>query len=240
MTKIGIITTLRAEAGCLTREKLSPALPYDIGNQLSLVLSGMGESKVNAAIESLLVKNVEGLISFGTAGALCGGMKSGDIVVPEKIVNTNGSQQISSTLWRDSIIRHLSGCPATVLQGDLLTTNTVISDTESKKALHEATGAIAVDMESALITAAANSHNLPTVTLRVIVDEANMTIPASVLANTDDFGDAAIVGILIDTLKQPKLIWELIKLAKMFRDAKHSMRWIGSRAGQILLPDQRP
>ncbi len=209
-------------------------MPQTIGEQLLLVLSGMGTARVNKAIESLLAQNVEALISFGTAGALGHGMKSGDIVVPARILDQNGNEYTSSASWRDNILQQLSACPASILQGDILTADTIIPDAESKQTLHDDTGAIAVDMESALIAATAARHNLPAVTVRVIVDEANITVPASILANTDGYGDTAVAGILTAIIRQPVLIRDLLKLGRMFREAKQNMRWIGKRAEQVL------
>ncbi|MFT5350884.1 MAG: adenosylhomocysteine nucleosidase [Gammaproteobacteria bacterium] len=240
MTKIGIIAALRSEARCLSGDKLRPGVPHDISHRLSLVLSGMSEARVNTCIESLLAQKLDGLISFGTAGALSTGMNSGDIVVPENIFDDMGNIYSVSSDWRDTILQHLTSCPATILKGDLLTTNRVISDIETKKDLREKTGAIAVDMESAHITAAANRHNLPTVTLRFIVDDANMSIPNSILNSTDAFGQVKVLSLATKILLRPLLIQDLIKLGRGFRAAKHSMDWIGSRAEQILLPGPNP
>lgn len=237
LNKIGIVTALASEAACLTHENLSPALPCPISDRLLLVLSGMGESRVNHALESLLAMKVDGLISFGTAGALCSSMKSGDIVIPEKIVGAHGNTMNTSPSWRDWILSHLNEFPRTVHGGILMTTSAVISDSNSKKNLYENSGAVAVDMESALIMTAASAHNIPALSLRIIVDESNTTIPASILENTDAFGDASIPGIFASILRQPVLIRDLIRLGKAFRDAKSSMRWLGSRAERILLTE---
>ena len=194
LTKIGIITALRAEAHCLSREKLSPGRPHDISERLSLVLSGMGESNVGSAIESLLKHGVEGFISFGTAGALCDGIKAGDIVIPKNIVDANGAIHSVSSSWQEHLLQSLAKCRAAIHEGDLLTANTVISGPAEKNRLHNKSKAIAVDMESAQICAAATTANMPTVALRFIVDDASMTIHDAILKNTDAYGHHAVNG----------------------------------------------
>jgi adenosylhomocysteine nucleosidase len=239
LTKIGIITALRAEAHCLSREKLSPGRPHDISERLSLVLSGMGESNVGSAIESLLKHGVEGFISFGTAGALCDGIKAGDIVIPKNIVDANGAIHSVSSSWQEHLLQSLAKCRAAIHEGDLLTANTVISGPAEKNRLHNKSKAIAVDMESAQICAAATTANMPTVALRFIVDDASMTIHDAILKNTDAYGHLGFPALLLSIAKQPLLIGELIKLGRAFSAAKHSMEWIGSHAEQILLPNPR-
>jgi nucleoside phosphorylase len=239
LTKIGIITALRAEAHCLSREKLSPGRPHDISERLSLVLSGMGESNVGSAIESLLKHGVEGFISFGTAGALCDGIKAGDIVIPKNIVDANGAIHSVSSSWQEHLLQSLAKCRAAIHEGDLLTANTVISAPAEKNRLHNKSKAIAVDMESAQICAAATTANMPTVALRFIVDDASMTIHDAILKNTDAYGHLGFPALLLSIAKQPLLIGELIKLGRAFSAAKHSMEWIGSHAEQILLPNPR-
>jgi adenosylhomocysteine nucleosidase len=235
LTKIGIVTALRSEAACLTSNKLNPSEPHHLNDQILLLLSGMGSSRVNDAITSLLAHGVEALVSFGTAGALSGGVKSGDIIVPDKIIDTNGNTQALSSPWRDKALQQLNACPATVHNGDMVSTDNVITSAADKHALHEKTAAIAVDMESALITTAAHSHGLPSLVIRVIVDEANMTIPGRILANTNAYGQVAILALLCSILLQPMLIRELLRLGAAFKTAEHSMRWIGNHAEQVFL-----
>lgn len=235
LRKIGIITALRSEAGCLTHEKPRPAELHQIGEHLLLLLCGMGESRVKHAIDLLLKQNVEGLISFGTAGALGEGIKPGDIIIPEKIIDANGNSRIVSTSWRGDVLRNMQNGPFDIHQGDIVTTNKVIAGCAEKAALHEKTAAIAVDMESSLVISAADKHNLPALALRIIVDDADMTVPDTVLRLSDAFGQVALMSLLGNLVRQPVLIRELIKLGKAFRAAKQSMQWIGQHTDLLLM-----
>lgn len=197
----------------------------------------MGEFRVKHAIDLLLKQNVEGLISFGTAGALREGIKPGDIIIPEKIIDANGNTRSVSASWRDNVLQKMEDCPATIHRGDIVNSDSVISTAEDKQALHEKTAAIAVDMESGVIMAAATRHNLPTLILRVIVDDASMTIPDSVLRLTDAYGQVAIPALIGDIILQPMLIGKLIKLGKAFKAARQSMQWIGAHTEQVFIPN---
>ncbi len=237
MTKIGIVSALRSEAACLTDGKPLVAEPHYLSEQLVLVLSGMGKDRVSKAVDSLIALGVDGLISFGTAGALNSSIKSGDVIVAENIIDASGRTQAVSTGWRDKAIQQLADCPAIIHGGNIATTECAIASTANKLAVHEKTRAIGVDMESALIINAAYEHKLSALSIRIIVDEANMSIPNAILANTDAFGELAIKTLPGSILLHPTLIVDLIRLGLAFNSARHSMRWIGSHAEQVLLPD---
>jgi hopanoid-associated phosphorylase len=235
LSKTGIVTALRSEMNCLTRSRPDPNIATKINEQLLLVLSGMGSKNVATAIDVLLAAKVEGLVSFGTAGALSDELKSGDIVIPANIVNANDERQDISSTWRDNVIQKLDTCPSVIHYGDIVTTNNVVANSADKQALREKTGAIAVDMESALISSAATVHNLPVIVIRIIVDEADTSIPTNVLDNTDAFGEVAIMGLMGAILRQPSLIKDLINLGSAFKAARHSMEWLGKHAEKLYL-----
>jgi adenosylhomocysteine nucleosidase len=74
---------------------------------------------------------------------------------------------------------------APVNAGALLTSALPVSDARLKARLFQDTGAVAVDMESAAVAQVAAEHQLPFVTLRVIVDTASVSLPLSVTRMID-------------------------------------------------------
>ena len=239
MTRIGIISALQSETICLSCNKLKPGVAYDINERMTLVLSGMGENNVRQALDSLFLQQVDGLISFGTAGALANELRSGDILLPEKILDSSGKVHLVSSAWHDKVSQQLANSPTIVHNGDLLTSTNIIADADSKKVLAKKTGALAVDMESALITQIAHSQQLPTITLRVIIDESTTCIPEKILKNTNAYGQANIPAILASILQNPLLVRDLLTLASAFEKAKKTMRWIGNHADKLSLPNSQ-
>jgi nucleoside phosphorylase len=235
LTGTGIITALRSEAICLTPAKPEPGVASRLAEQLFVVLSGMGANNVNAAINTLLVQKVERLISFGTAAALRQDIKSGDIIIPANIVNAGNDRQDISSSWRDYVIAQLDSCPAKLHYGDMLGTDNVITNYAEKQALAGKTGAIAVDMESALICKAATEHKLSALVVRVVVDEADTSIPIQILDNTDAYGEVAMAGLLKAILIHPSLLKDLVKLGAAFKTARKSMQWLGTNAEKLFL-----
>lgn len=228
--KTGIVTALQAEAACLSKGNPEPGLPFPIDEDLLLVLSGMGNKNVSRAIDLLVAENIKLLLSFGTAGALQPGLSSGDIIIPAHIVNNDGTYLDISSEIRKHVIEQLGNCPAPVHIGDIVSTDEVVATAGDKQALQETTGAIAVDMESALICSAALEQEIPVLVIRVIVDEADASIPAKVLESTDLYGRVQVPRLLINILTQPSLVMNLLKLGSAYGSARRSMQWIGKRA----------
>ena len=92
-------------------------------------------------------------------------------------------------------------------------------------------------MESAVVAAMARENNISVLALRVIVDGAAMTIPASLMAQTDSFGRISLTALAAALLKQPGDIPDLIRLAKGFRAASGNLRWLGRHIEEILVSD---
>jgi len=83
------------------------------------------------------------LVSFGLAGALHDGLRIGEVLDATRVVDAAGA-----TLWEGSPLGARGARPATVLASDEL-----VHDPATRRRLHQATGADAVDMESGVLAA---------------------------------------------------------------------------------------
>ena len=237
MSKIGIVTALRSEARFLSRDNIQPLTPVEVNEHILLVLSGMGPTNVQSAIDTLIAQNVDALISFGTAGALHEEAKSGDLIIPENIITHDSQSQNISSAWRDSVLGNLEGSPLKIFRNDIYTSESVISAVTEKHESNKITSAIAVDMESALIVNTAKNLNLSCLVLRVVVDEVDTVIPEKVLECTDIYGDVAYTRLLMSIFGQPGLILDLLKLGSAFKRASETMQWLGKHPEQLILPN---
>ncbi len=79
------------------------------------------------------------LVSFGLAGALSEELACGDVVDGTKVVDARGN-----TLWEGRAL----GVPGARI-GTILGADEVVDDPAERRRLHEATGALVVDLESA-------------------------------------------------------------------------------------------
>ncbi len=106
------------------------------------------------------------VISAGYAGALRPDLRVGDLVLGENFSDP-GLLAAARTLLADE--------PCHV--GQFLTQNAVAETAAAKAALHTATGALAVDMETEWIAKACARSGVPLLALRVISDAAGQSFP---------------------------------------------------------------
>ncbi len=208
---------------------------YPLTKDIDTILCGMGEDNVRHACELLLNKNVKGLICFGTCAALTENINSGDLILAERILTTNNDRFLSAESWRDSIQKYLNENDIPIHEGDIYSSSSVITSPADKLTLAQQTDAIAVDMESAIVFQFAQKNNIPALSLRVVVDEAHVSIPQPVLDNTDEYGQVNIASLLLTVIRQPRLVMDLVTLGRAFSRAKTSMLWVGKHAEQMFL-----
>jgi hypothetical protein len=107
---------------------------------------------------------------------------------------------------------------------------TPVANADAKRALHQKTGAVAVDMESHIVASVAAKHAIPMAAIRVITDPAGRALPKSAIGamradGTTDF--AAMTRLL---LRNP---WELPTILRTALDARAARATL--RRGRELL-----
>lgn len=237
MRSTGIISALRAEAACLTSKAITVQTLLTISDDLTLIISGMGEKNVARALDESVRNGAKSIVSFGTAGALDNDLNSGDLILAREILNSDKKPVQTSDKWRNHILKKWSVSPFRVFQRNIYSDSEVATDGKSKELIAQNTAADAIDMESALIADFASIHNIPCLILRVIVDEKNMSIPKPILEITDEFGDVSIFLLFTTIIRNPGLLPDLVRLGIAFRNAKKTMSWIGAHLTQIPLPE---
>ena len=231
--KTGIITALSSEARCLTDKNCKPGIATQVSSTALVVLSGMGLEHVENAIEVLRSSNVELLVSFGTAAALDPGLKSGDVVLPANVILANKQSLNIASTYRERILQDLQHYPFNVHTGDMCESKAVIGNPAEKLELFNLHSAIALDMESGIIASAAAALQLPMIVLRIVVDEADTSIPHEVLECCDEYGNARPLLLALAVLKKPRLLRRLITLGKHYGKARKGMTWLSKNIDLI-------
>lgn len=81
--------------------------------------------------------------------------------------------------------------------GELLTVAAIVATPEAKARLYAETGALAVDMESAPILAAARERGWDAIVVRAVSDDARETLPAELLGLVDAGGRVRLGRALV-------------------------------------------
>ena len=228
--RLGVSAALRAEAGCLYAGRLAIATPMEIEKDLFLSLSGAGQRAAARSAARLRGKGIRALVSWGVAGAIERGLGPGEVLVASHIAG-EGINHDPPADWRDRVLLRLRRQGHHARAAPLASVDRICRDPAQKRALAVATGAAAVDMESAALAAAAENHKLDLLVLRAIADTLDDPLPAAVTEHTDSLGRPRLPGFLVSVLKQPGQIAALITLSSRYRKALGALKTIAADLG---------
>ena len=176
-----------------------------------VVCGGDGQNLAVSLVRAMAA-GCGGLISFGVAGGLAPELKPGSCVIGSAILDGEQERQTDAR-WAQRLMRIIPGS----VHGPIVGVREPIADAADKRALHQQTGALVVDMESHMVARAAAQHGVPVAAIRVVVDPAQRTIPRSALAGTRADGTIDPIGIMRSLLRYPR---DLAGLVRMSFDAR--------------------
>jgi 4-hydroxy-3-methylbut-2-enyl diphosphate reductase len=172
MTGLVVVTALRTESAALARQ-----LP-----RATVVRCGMGPDRVRRWLPRLAELAPDALVVAGVAGGLDPSLRPGDVVVATEVRDEHGRTALRGAGPLAAELRRMG---MRVRTGPMVSCDHIVGGAEERERL-AATGALAVDMESASVVRAAPA--VPTAVVRVIVDTAFRpvarlaTIPAGIRA----------------------------------------------------------
>jgi adenosylhomocysteine nucleosidase len=179
------------------------------GGEGVVAVAGGGDARGLAEKLDALHGDIKGVISFGLGGGLSPLLKVGETVIADQVIS--GSEQWRcDDRWRVALGAKL----ATAHQGPIAASTTILENAEDKAALFAATGALAVDMESAVAARFAAARSLPFAVLRVISDDARHVLPPAALVAMKPDGSIALGRVLGSLLRHPLQTPSLIRMAR--------------------------
>ena len=241
---VGIVCALASEARHLgpTVSLHEPSLA-SLADGTLVAVTGMGNSAAAAGSRALIAAGATALASWGMAGGLDPTLDAGAILLPNQVLGLDGKSFNTAQAWRDRLSEAVAAL-APVRSGKLVTCSRAIGSVADKAELFRATGAAAVDMESAAVGEVAERHQLPFIAVRVIVDSAADVLPRAVTAAADNEGHLQIWRLIGALALAPNELAPLIRLARRYRAANRSLAAIagtGSLASRAFsqTPDAR-
>ena len=203
MTRVLVLTALDVEARGLARHLgLAPVAgassPHFIGGVLELATIGLRGARL--AERAAGWRAPELVVSAGACGALAPALAVGALVVPTVVLQGAGER------WPTATLPWLSGA------GALLTVGEVVESAAQKARLWMETGALAVDMESAVIMAWARGRNVPAAVVRGVSDDAERGIPAALAAAVSEDGRVRPLRAVTAALTRATALGDLLEL----------------------------
>ncbi|NCF83238.1 MAG: hypothetical protein GWP74_16670 [Proteobacteria bacterium] len=241
-TLLGIITALPAEARSAGVQDCPVGKTVQVDDNVLLVRCGIGRPRAERAARALLEAGADALISWGTAAAVSPDLSHGDLVLPREVLTRDGRRFSVDDPWRDrleKILESHGGCHA----GTVAEADGVLANTDDKLRLHNLSGALIADMESAAIAQACHMAGCRLLVVRAVSDRMVARIPACALAAVDANGDVNVARCLGKLLLAPGDLPALLRLARGFRDACATLTRVAQLAGPEFLlspPDPTP
>ena len=174
-----------------------------------VAVAGGGDSDGLAKKLDALHGDLKGVISIGLAGALSPHLKVGEVVIADQIL-TGLENWDCHEGWR---VRLFSRLPH-AHQGQIFGSDVIIEKAKTKSGLYDATGALAVDMESQVAARFAAKRNLPLAALRVISDDASHVLPPVALVAMKPDGGIALGRVLGSLFRKPTQVPALVRTAR--------------------------
>jgi adenosylhomocysteine nucleosidase len=180
---------------------------YD-GIRIVVVESGTGQARARRATHALLdAHSPKWILSCGFAGALVPGIRVGDVVVADSIVDAQGQ-----------ILMIDVGFPADANQGihigRLLTHDTIVRLVTEKQQLAARHSAIAVDMESLAVAQVCRERGARFLGIRVITDDLSNDLPVEVLSLMGPTGTTRLGAAMAALFSRPSSVTDMWKLRK--------------------------
>jgi adenosylhomocysteine nucleosidase len=174
----------------------------------------------------LVEQGANALVSFGFAGGLDPALRAGSLVIPASIL-CEGRVYAAEPSLADRFGGLTGHC--------LIAGTSAATDATTKRQLHAATQAHAIDLESGSVARIAEDHGLPFVAVRAISDSADRDLPPAALLALDRRGRIDIIRVLASLLRQPAQLPALLSLAS---DAARARRALLGLTGRSLSSNQ--
>ncbi|HEU4618394.1 MAG TPA: purine phosphorylase [Gammaproteobacteria bacterium] len=197
--------------------------------RVSVRQCGPGAARAARAAADAIESGAAGLVSWGLAGGLDPAAAPGTLVLPRRVVTASDGTYTAvdrtyeaDASWRSRLAAALAEAGFSLHEGPLLGSDVVLRRPEDKARAAAATGAVAVDMESAGVADAAAAAGVPFVALRVVADAAADVLPVGIERWIDERGNRRFAPA-VDAALRPADWPPLLRLARRYGAARRTL-----------------
>lgn len=182
------------------------------GEGVVAIPGGSDPVRLEAQLRAAAARGAAGIASFGLAGALAPDLRVGDWVTGTGV--TGGCNHATHPAWAAALAAALATAETSVHSGLVHADGMLVSSAQAKRALHAASGALAVDMESHIAARVAAGHGLPFAILRVISDSAEDVLPPAFAVAMTPAGGTDIAAMLLSLARRPSQLPAFVRAAR--------------------------
>jgi len=192
------------------------------GQRQLLVANGMGAALASRAVEvamravssaELSASKLEAVVSVGYCGALDPGLREGDVIVADEILDIDtGNRFPVAALESDR----------NSTSGRVATQNRIAINSLEKQALRQFE-AIAIDMEASGVAEKAKRAGLPFLCIKVVTDRADESFELNLNEMRDANGRISRGKIAVYAATHPQSVPELLRLRRRANEAANQL-----------------
>lgn len=191
------VTGLRAEARIAERSA-----------GVRAVAGGGDAARLYKLVRQLADEGCEAIISFGMAAGLAPQCSAGACLIGREVIY-GGTAFSADPAWTACIKKIIDSAELVRIAG----IDRPLTRPSEKEALHQASGAVAADMESHVVARIATELALPFAVLRVIADPAERALPQAAIAGMKADGGVDVGAVLASLATSPGQLRGLIRVA---------------------------
>jgi nucleoside phosphorylase len=193
-------------------------------------VSGANAERAEAITQGFLDDGAAAIVSAGLCGGLDPKLKSGDVVLGERVVSAQGDiviadKRLSAAADKFSP-RHVA----------IFGSDEIVDSLDKKQALFRRYAAETVDMESHGAARAAAKAQVPFIAIRVVADGHDRVLPKAALNAVTPSGGVNVLNVLAECVKSPQQFEQIAMLGRDSGTATEALRRdFGGFLGAFLL-----
>jgi len=211
---VAVICGLKSEAAAikasLTAARIDPA-------KARIAVSGANAARAEDLAEDLIKAGARAVISAGLCGGLDPDLKSGELVIGERVVSASGDVLLADR-------RLLAAAPSGARQVAIFGSDDIIDSAARKAQLFGRYASQTVDMESHGAARAAARAGAPFIAVRAVADGAARALPKAALGAVTPTGGVNVMSVLFECVKSPQQFEEIAMLGRESGAATETLR----------------
>lgn len=216
--------TILKKAGLVEKSILGGRSAYRCriaGHGITLVEAGMGMLNAGWAATALAAETPDLLVSAGFGGGVHPGLQVGDTVVAERLLHWTGRafEEVEARFYEPDVV---VGAPSMLL-GCFITGDGILDKRRLAEMLPNGVNRPVVEMESAAVARVAAERGIPFLGVRAVSDQWNEELGFSINEFCDEGMRIRPLKVLATVIRRPRIIPQLLRLARNSRIAAKSL-----------------
>ncbi len=195
---------------------------YVAEHEIIIVEAGMGFKNATAAVEKLVQEaHLDLLVSAGFCGGISAELRVGDVVVATALTIVSATELEDVPVEMAEACRKLVG--ERLFGGLFVSTSAIMQKAQLAALLPSGSPCPVVEMESAAIARVAKANGIPFAGIRSVSDPFDEELSFSLDEFCDDRMRIRIPKVLLTIVRKPRIIPQLLRLARNSRLAADSL-----------------